>query len=52
MASNEPTVHIGLGEAPAVEQVRVRWPDGQITEHGRLEAGKTHVLRKGSDSEG
>ncbi len=52
MASNEPTVHIGLGEVTAVEQVRVRWPDGQITEHGRLEAGKTHVLRKGSDSEG
>jgi len=46
MSSNEPTVHIGLGAADALDRVEVTWPDGSVTTHGRLEAGTTHDLRK------
>jgi hypothetical protein len=46
MSSNEPTVHIGLGEREALDQVQVTWPDGTVTAHGRLAAGAIHELRK------
>lgn len=44
MAANEPTIHIGLGDAKTLERVRVRWPDGTVTEHGTLAAGLAHTL--------
>jgi len=28
LAAHDPRVHVGLGEVDAVEQVRVRWPNG------------------------
>ncbi len=46
MASNEPTVHIGLGSATELGQVRVRWPGGGVTEHGSITAGTVHTLRR------
>lgn len=30
LATQEPTVDVGLGDATAVERVRVRWPDGYV----------------------
>ena len=44
-ASNEPVVHVGLGDDVFMDDVRIRWVDGSTTEVGRLEAGE-HVIRK------
>lgn len=44
-ASNEPVVHVGLGDDAFMDDVRIRWVDGSTTEVGRLEAGE-HVIRK------
>lgn len=30
--STPPTVHFGLGDADVVDELRIRWPDGRVTE--------------------
>jgi hypothetical protein len=45
LASNDPRLHFGLGDATQVEELEVRWPGGRVTRHGPLEARKMHVLR-------
>ena len=50
LTSSEPVVHIGLGQAGEVRDVRVRWPGSPSTEterFGTFEAGRTVVLRQG-----
>jgi len=32
LSANDPRVLVGLGNATRVEVVRVRWPDGSVTE--------------------
>jgi len=44
LGSSEPRLLFGLGEAPQVEVVRVRWPDGRRSEHRDLAADRTHTL--------
>ncbi len=39
-------VLIGLGHAPALDSLRVRWPDGTETRHGAVEAGEELLLRQ------
>ena len=46
LASNDPRIHVGLGEAPEVDEVEVRWPDGTVESYGRFPAGRIHRLRK------
>ncbi len=46
LASNDPRVHFGLGDAGGVDEVNVRWPDGSETSHGALAARTVHVLRQ------
>ncbi|MEW6072832.1 MAG: CRTAC1 family protein [Planctomycetota bacterium] len=41
-AANDPRIHVGLGAAPALEEVAVRWPDG-ILEHFRAVPAGTAV---------
>lgn len=52
LASHDPRVHVGLGSAPGVERVQVRWPGGPGAEReecfGPLAAGREHVLRRGA----
>ncbi len=36
--------HFGLGTATAASSVEVRWPDGQLTQHGPVAAGATLTL--------
>ena len=43
-ASNDPAVHIGLGQAAAIDDVQVTWPDGSTSQHGTLEAGHVHDI--------
>ena len=45
LASNDPRVHLGLGEATSVNNVSVRWTDGTLEHFGDFKAGKTAVLR-------
>jgi hypothetical protein len=45
-ASNDPTVHIGLGQSPSLEQVRIQWADGTRTSHGTLAADAVHTITK------
>jgi len=48
LGSNDPRVHVGLGEHERVEQVQVRWADGAIQTFGPLAAGRVHRLRPGA----
>lgn len=45
-SSNEPTVHVGLGDATEVERVLVLWPDGTRQSYGPLPANAVHELRQ------
>jgi hypothetical protein len=47
-ASNDPRVHLGLGEATRLEDVRVRWVDGTVEAFGDLPASALHTLRRGA----
>jgi hypothetical protein len=49
LCSNDPYVHFGLGRAERVDAIRVRWPDGALTEEvfaGRA-ADQLVVIRRG-----
>jgi hypothetical protein len=41
------TLHFGLGAAARVDDVVVRWPDGESTSHGPLEAGARWEVTQG-----
>ena len=45
LASVERELTFGLGEASAVDRVKIRWPDGAESEHGPLDPDRLHVLR-------
>jgi len=47
-ASNDPRVHVGLGEATAVESIEVRWADGAIDRFPGVAAGQEAVVRRPS----
>jgi hypothetical protein len=47
LASNDPRVHVGLGEATGVSDVRVLWLDGKAERFGDFEAESLVVLRRG-----
>jgi hypothetical protein len=52
LASNDPRVHIGLGQAMKVDEVAVKWVDGTITSYGALQADRIHTLRRSGGSSG
>jgi len=43
-ASNDPTVHFGLGETPALEELLVVWPDGSRTALRSPSVGKMYIV--------
>jgi tetratricopeptide (TPR) repeat protein len=45
------TAHFGLGEAPGIDRVVVRWPDGTEEAFVGLAADTRHTLRRGSGDE-
>jgi hypothetical protein len=47
-ASNDPSVHVGLGDASAVSNVTVLWPGGRLEAFGEFSGGREIVLQKGS----
>lgn len=48
LASHDPGVHFGLGQAPSVSGVQVVWPTGETEAFGDFDAGQTVVLRYGA----
>jgi enediyne biosynthesis protein E4 len=47
MASNDPRVHVGLGEATRIDSVQVKWPDGKTDSFGPFDADRVVTMRKG-----
>ncbi len=46
-AASDPALHVGLGDAPAIERAEVTWVGGAREAFGPLAAGATHELRRG-----
>ncbi len=44
---NEPRLHFGLGAAPGVDSLLVRWPSGEVTRLGSLEADRVVTIVEG-----
>jgi hypothetical protein len=52
LASNDPRVHVGLGAAARVDEIRVRWPGVPAVEtFGPFDADQTVTIRKGGTEE-
>ncbi len=45
--SGDPRILIGLGDDPAIEGLRVVWPDGTVEDWLGLAIGRYHTLRQG-----
>ena len=48
LASNDPRVHVGLGQEAAVRDVTVRWPDGTRESFGDVPADRISTIRRGA----
>jgi hypothetical protein len=46
MASNDPRVHVGLGEATRIDSVQVKWPDGKTDSFGPYDADRVLTIRR------
>jgi len=46
LASNDPRVHVGLGQETVARDVTVRWPDGATQRVGDLPADRVTVIRR------
>src|SRR5262249_56185088 len=46
LASNDPRVHVGLGQETTAHDVTVRWPDGTRESFGDLPADRIATLRR------
>ena len=49
LASSDPRVHVGLGEASQVDEVTVHWPDGAVEPFGAIPIDGTVTLRRASE---
>jgi hypothetical protein len=49
-SANDPRVHLGLGKAARVRDVRVRWADGVEESFGDFDGNQVVVLRRGAKS--
>jgi hypothetical protein len=48
LSASDPCIHLGLGSAAGVTNVRVRWLDGEEESFGDLGAGQVATLRRGA----
>ena len=51
LAQHANTVHFGLGEAAQVDEVELRWPNGQITVIKNPEVDRYHNVRPTVDAQ-
>ena len=49
LSSSDPALWIGVGAAAALEDVRVRWPDGRVDEVGDVPAGHALMVAAGGE---
>ncbi|HEY3245665.1 MAG TPA: CRTAC1 family protein, partial [Phycisphaerae bacterium] len=47
LSQSELAVTFGLGEAAAIDQLDIRWPDGSVEHHQDLGRGSLYVIKKG-----
>jgi hypothetical protein len=47
LSHNDLRVHFGLGTSERMEDVEVRWPDGQVERLGSLAAGNVYTIEEG-----
>lgn len=50
LVSTDPRVHFGLGDAEEVDQISVRWPDGQLEWFPGTAVNRLLALRRGTGS--
>jgi len=48
LSSHDPRVHLGLGSVERIDEVLVRWVDGETERFGPLEADRVHELSRGT----
>jgi hypothetical protein len=48
LSASDLRLHVGLGEASAVDGVTVRWPDGEAERWTGLQADRVVTLRRGT----
>ncbi len=51
MASNDPRVTIGLGDATVIDQLIVRWPSGEVTTLKGVKVDQEHTIVEPKPSE-
>ncbi|MEE3178162.1 MAG: VCBS repeat-containing protein, partial [Verrucomicrobiota bacterium] len=44
LSSNEPIVHVGLGEAATIDKLSVRWPDGGVQDYRGLQSNRHYTI--------
>ncbi len=47
LSHNDMLVHFGLGESARIDEVRIRWPSGEIEELEALEGNRLWTIREG-----
>jgi hypothetical protein len=47
-SAGDPRLHFGLGAAPRVDHLEVRWPSGRVDRHDDLDADTGYLLCEGS----
>jgi len=47
-AANDPRIHVGIGEATAVTEITVNWPDGAIEAFGSFAHDQIVTLKRGA----
>lgn len=49
MCSNEPVLHIGLGSATRIDEVKIDWPSGKTQSFSDIDADQRYLLIEGDD---
>lgn len=49
ISSSDVRIHFGLADAPVVDQLEIRWPDGTQQQHLLLAANREYRIRQGDD---
>ena len=48
-SASDPRLHFGLGPAPMVEAIEVRWPSGRVDRFRDLAADTGYLIREGDE---
>jgi hypothetical protein len=47
LSSNDPRLHIGMGDSPQADLVEIRWPNGQLDRYPNVAANAFYLAREG-----